>query len=178
LKQFLEKTGQVKDKRSFHDFMEAVVQLIFLISHIIEISSDEIRDVPLVYHRGKCLPSVINLSSPKEHVELDPTTLYYGLGNLLVGGGFGAEERKSGEYSFLASEFGWSVFLSTVGTNDPSTIRPELLHLQKGVLTNNETEYRGNRLRDASFTWHWDPSSASQMLVIDRGSKYIPRCLT
>ena len=177
LEQYLKRTGQNKGKSSFHGFMEGVVQLIFLISHIIEISSEDILDAPFVYYGGKCLPGV-NLSSPKGHIDLDSTTLYYGLGSLLVGDGFRPEERKSGEYSFLASEFGWSVFLSTMGTDDPSTIRPELLHLKKGVLTNSETKYRGNRLRDAIFTWHWNLSSVSQMVVIDRGSKYIPRCLT
>lgn len=49
---------------------------------------------------------------------------------------------------FLCSDFGWSVFLSTVDNKDPAEIRPELVKVCKGTPTKINTNERRLRIRD------------------------------
>jgi hypothetical protein len=73
---------------------------------------------------------------------------------------------------FLYSDFGWSVFLNIVGDQDPASVRPELLHLQKGVPTNSKTNEQKLRCKDAmGFSNLTDFDYGS----IHRSPTYVPR---
>ncbi|KAL9114815.1 MAG: hypothetical protein Q9187_007400, partial [Circinaria calcarea] len=73
----------------------------------------------------------------------------YFVSQLLVGPRFISEESAHGNTVFLVSDFGWSVFLSTVGDNDPAEIQPELLYIRKGIPTDSNSEVRKSRIRDS-----------------------------
>ena len=45
-------------------------------------------------------------------------------------------------FLFLCSDFGWSVYLDSVGDKDPANIRPEVVHVQRGTPTNLQTGER------------------------------------
>ena len=50
--------------------------------------------------------------------------------------------HQNAEVTFLCSDFGWSVFLDTVGDKDPAVVKPHLVHVSKGVPTNAKTNER------------------------------------
>ena len=55
---------------------------------------------------------------------------------------------------FLASDFGWSLCLDVVGKKDPAEVRPELIHLKRGIPTHTVSGDQRNLLRDGQFaTW-------------------------
>jgi len=69
---------------------------------------------------------------------------------------------------YLWSDFGWSVLLDT---EDPSDVRPEILHIKRGTPTHSQTSERKLRIRDGlGFTRAYPRSYA-----IDRGVMYRPR---
>jgi hypothetical protein len=74
----------------------------------------------------------------------------------------------------LCSDFGWSVFLSTVGDKDPASCRPELIHVRQGSPMNSLSGERKSRIRDGAGFWvQKDYPEPSDILI--RGPEYLPR---
>jgi hypothetical protein len=167
-----------KELNRFHHFTRSLVSMVVLLAYVVEIK--QCGEVPLILSvaRGSIQFTMNEKLAIEGKIDIEENTLFYELAIALVGGDFSGEERRSGEYSFLVSDFGWSIFLDVMGTKDPADARPELLHLQKGVPTVLETGQRKLRIKDANHTWHWDPESVSRRVVIDRGSTYLPRSVT
>ena len=91
---------------------------------------------------------------------------------MLVGSRFEHEEKAGDMTVFLISDFGWSVFLSAIGDDDPSTVNPELTCTKQGVPANASTGERRYRIRDSS-DGNWDDALTSE--IVDRGMTYEPR---
>lgn len=85
---------------------------------------------------------------------------------MLVGSKFEYEEKAGDMTVFLISDFGWSVFLSAIGDDDPSTVNPELTCTKQGVPANASTGERRYRIRDSS-DGNWDDAPTSG--IVDRG---------
>jgi hypothetical protein len=79
-------------------------------------------------------------------------------------------------FLFLCSDFGWSVFLDTFGEADPGRIRPELIHVQRGMPTKRGTNERKSRMRDGrgfiKEKYEYDGTTP-----VERGVSYIPRAV-
>ena len=73
---------------------------------------------------------------------------------------------------FLTSDFGWSIFLDTIGNKDPSSIRRNLIHVQKGIPTNSKTNERKTRLRDGPLQAY---NSCNYKSRVVRGRECLPR---
>jgi len=72
----------------------------------------------------------------------------------------------------LCSDFGWSVYLDTIGDKDPASSRPELVRIQKGTPTNSRTGERKFKIRDGPgvrFIEYPDE------YPLTRGPEYLPR---
>jgi hypothetical protein len=175
VKQYVLEERDVSDLKRL---IQSLVSLVLLFAHVVEVRN--CGDLPLVFmeSRGFVRLPIDEMLAEGGNVDLEESTLFYELASLLAGRSFGGDERRSGEYSFLVSDFGWSVFLDTVGNVDPADVRPELLHVKCGVPTIEETAQRRSRIKDANHTWHFDPVECSTRLVMDRGKTYLPRCVT
>jgi hypothetical protein len=124
-----------------------------------------------------------NLSFAREaqtkagNVTVEEKDLFYLISQMLVGSRFLQEENAAGSSVFLVSDFGWSVYVSAVGDNDPADTKPELLYIQKGVPTNPENGERKSRIRD-DVSEGWGDLYLPGIKIFDRGESYVPRCLT
>ncbi|MCJ1374663.1 hypothetical protein MMC20_005895 [Loxospora ochrophaea] len=103
-------------------------------------------------------------------IGLDEASIFYYIAMLLVSGPFYGDDYKG---VFLISDFGWSLFLNSVGDNDPGDSRPALLHIKPGVPVNNRLE-RKTRIRDTQEFIRNLPSYS----FADGGETYVPRCET
>ncbi|MCJ1324259.1 hypothetical protein MMC10_000921 [Thelotrema lepadinum] len=74
---------------------------------------------------------------------------------------------------FISSQFGWSIFLGSGYTGDPSDIRPSMFQIKPGLPTHSATGERKRFVCDGSI-FH---SSMSNCRVVDTGKFYIPRSL-
>jgi hypothetical protein len=82
-----------------------------------------------------------------------PETIFYGITQLLSDDiaqkrGQSFDLHADAEFLFLCSDFGWSIFLDTVGDKDPADVKPHLVHVQKGVPTNARTNERKLQIID------------------------------
>ena len=111
------------------------------------------------------------------HGRTEEKDLFYLISQMLVGSRFLQEENAAGSSVFLVSDFGWSVYVSAVGDNDPADTKPELLYIQKGVPTNPENGERKSRIRD-DVSEGWGNLYIPGIKIFDRGESYVPRCLT
>jgi hypothetical protein len=85
-----------------------------------------------------------------------------------------AEEKATENSNFMISEYGWTVFLSSVGCEDPIRAIPECLFILPGIPTKQSTQERRNRVRDAEG----DGGGGMPCIkVLDRGSSFVPRCV-
>ncbi|KAF2264351.1 hypothetical protein CC78DRAFT_568300 [Lojkania enalia] len=168
----------MRKMRDIERIIQSLVSLTLLFAHVRKI--EKCANIPLILtdSRGFVRLTINEMLANEEKVDIEESTLFHQLSFLLIGGHFGREDRDSGSMYFAVSDFGWSIYLDTVGEKDPEEVRPELLHLEEGVWIMNNTFRRKLRIRDANHARHWDPSSVSQMVVIDRGEMYIPRCVT
>ena len=111
------------------------------------------------------------------HITVKEKDLLYLISQMLVGSKFLQDEEAAGHSVFLVSDFGWSIYVGAVGDNDPAVIKPELLHIRKGVPTNPENGERKSRIRD-DISEGWGDLCIPGIRVFDRGESYVPRCLT
>jgi hypothetical protein len=74
----------------------------------------------------------------------------------------------------LASEYGWNVYISSIGDDDPARINCELLFLKKGVPTNMKTKERKYRIVDTERF----KGSVHAPYVVESGSSSSPRCIS
>ncbi|ERF75051.1 hypothetical protein EPUS_04833 [Endocarpon pusillum Z07020] len=86
-------------------------------------------------------------------VAVAPETVFYGILQLLsddtkLTRASCHDLHEESEFLFLCSDFGWSVFLDTIGDKDPANVKPHLVHVQKGVPTNSRTNERKLRISD------------------------------
>ena len=84
--------------------------------------------------------------NPRARVSIAPETIFYGIAQLMADGLVYKTGRfdpqQYAEITFLFSDFGWSVFLDTVGDKDPAAVKPHHVHVSKSVPTNVKTNER------------------------------------
>lgn len=162
-----------RDKRHNHLLVQhALVRLAYLVAIVATIQSPaKCAEMPI-------LVNLSNLSGGGEHLEpsskntRNPFSNFYSCCQMLVGAHFMAEEGKHS--TFMVSDFGWTVYLPSLGDVDPTSLNPEHVCVHKGVPSNARTGERKYRVRDSS------PSAFKyyEHRVTDRGPTYIPRCLS
>ena len=139
-------------------------------------------DLPLIADLGLLeLTGFAKLASTKGKVIVEESDFLYSLSLMLVGFPFISEEKLAGDTVFMVSDFGWTIYLSSMGDNDPASVIPEQLFVVRGIPTNKATGERKLRVRDVT-EGGWGSSVESMMpcrKVTDRGkATYIPRCLS
>ena len=152
------------------DNIKHLASIVLIFAHVSEIES--CADLPIVFHNpaDRLLGNLME-KGPKERFELENQAIFHAVANLLIGHGY-SPERKTDFYLFLCSDFGWSVFLDTVGDKDPGVVRPELVHVKRGTPTNSKTKERRLRIRDGRGYNSLHMPETFQLL---RGLEYLPR---
>jgi len=72
-------------------------------------------------------------------VGVEESDFLYSLSLMLVGFTFISEEKLAGGTVFMVSDFGWTIYLSSMGDNYPASVIPEQLFVVRGT---NEQGYR------------------------------------
>ena len=152
----------------FH--LRCLASMVFLFGFVAEIQS--CSDVPLrelrlaeVGFEHQFLKACKNI---EERLHLEHDTIFIQISLYL-------SDTVDLRNTLLHSEFGWSVYLDTFGDRDPAQIRPELVHIQKGVPTNRRTMERKSSIKDGSMELGPMRSSADDRSPPIRGREYIPR---
>lgn len=148
----------------------AAVVLIF--AHVSEVESCADLPITFIAPRELQLGMVMDIT-PEEPVGVDSRGIFSKLAKFLVGTErMDEDDSKRHNPVFLYSDFGWSLFLDTVGDKDPALARPELVHIKKGTPTNLKTKERKLRIRDGRGCGTGHKPSTYPVL---RGLEYFPR---
>lgn len=151
-------------------FIASLATFILIFAHVPEVK--ECNELPLVFDiEGFLKRPDIQLLDSRAIVLADAESdIFYYISGLMTGSNLTPTHDND---CFLVSDFGWSTFLSSCGDSIPAKVRPELLHIRRGVPTNGKTGERKLRIADApTRIIHLPPVS-----VLDRQGEYVPRCV-
>jgi hypothetical protein len=157
-----------------------LARIVLILSHIKNIKSCELIPIRLVdYHSTLALQMTQLRRSPNTRATVRAEEIFHGVATLLSTSVFDPREdmpRYSGRtmhFLYLWSDFGWSVYLDTVGDKDPADIRPELVNVEVGTPTNIKTNERKLLLRDGrGYAKKIYPNS----YPLFEDVTYVPRC--
>ncbi len=150
------------------DVVKYLVSLVLAFAHVVEVS--ECAELPLEFtNPGPHLKLFYVSTLDGGPVHIGEGIIFQTLGTLLTG------RIESTEYLVLVSDFGWSVYFDCIGDDDPANIRPELVHIKKGVPTSVRTKEKKNQIRSMTFSAY---AGVGEINVIDEGENFIPRCLS
>jgi hypothetical protein len=157
------------NRRSLELLMGNLATLTLVFAHVPEVK--DCNELPLAFDIDGLLErsTIFNQLFDGESIRLKESTIFYHIAGLLVGSRFSSSAYKK---CFLVSDFGWSTFLSSCEDGSPAKVRPELVHVRRGVPTNGKTGERKSRIEDSPTTISCLPDTT----VLDRGEEYVPRC--
>ena len=150
--------------------LRCLASMVFVFSFVPEIESCSaipLREVNFIeagfqhYFHKAC-------KDPGERLRLRHDTIFREINNYL-------SSYNVPENVFLCCEFGWSIYFDTFGDRDPAQVKPELIHIQKGVPTNKRTMERKMLISDGGSTPRpmGTPSMDNSQPI--RGREYVPR---
>ena len=133
-----------EDENCVSALIVLLTELVLTCAHVVEIR--ECAEVPIAFD----LESVFRKSSLKlsTHATIPILLLeddFLRLWACLLCGKKRAESSLAG--IILISDFGWSVYLDSLGDVDPVDVQPELIHIKSGVPTSNRTQERKSQIR-------------------------------
>lgn len=145
----------------------AAVVLVF--AHVSEV--EDCADLPIVFidPENLIISGVIN-NGPAERSQFSSRTVFNAVQSFLAG-----DANSDGHTipnSFLRSDFGWSVFLDTLGDRDPGIVRPELVHIKRRTPTNTTTKERKLGMKDG---YGIEVGTKPETQPLLRGLEYLPR---
>ena len=149
-----------------------IASLVFLLAHVAELEKCAEMPIRLLNGISELQPSLTRaVEFPMEGLLIDSGCILQAMHSLLSSTIL-ASSQTSSRLPFLTSDFGWSIFLDTIGNKDPSSIRRDLVHIQKGTPTNSKTSERKTRLRDGIVQAYNSCPHKSRLI---RGREYLPR---
>lgn len=161
-------------KRSYVREVKILSSLILVFAHIVDL--DGCHDMPLRIPQGsKHLPFLFD-GTPWDYprrFQLEPVDIFHAVSGLLSSSRPKNRRASKSDTRILNSDFGWSVFLDTLGNKDPGEVRPGLIHVQKGTPTNKRTGERKLHISDGNnFGADYTPRFSTLT-----GPKYVPRAV-
>jgi len=139
-----------------------LTRIVLLFAFVVDVESCAEMPV-LLDHPFQELWKQLNTISinPNTRAEIAPEEIFNGIIRLLsLDSSYQRHDNwassASSQTLFLWSDFGWSVFLGTIGDKDPAEVKPHLIHIRKGVPTNAKTNERKLRISDGYFDFPSD----------------------
>ena len=144
------------------DKLQYLARVVLLFGHVVNVET--CGGMPIILHREfmEMRNQILKICrNPNARATIAHETIFYGLAQLMGDGllyrtgtlGTFDNLREDSEIVFLCSEFGWSVFLDTVGDKDPAAVKPHLVHVAKGVPTNVKTNERRSFIVDGKINF-------------------------
>ncbi|KAJ5640361.1 uncharacterized protein N7484_008223 [Penicillium longicatenatum] len=138
------------------DTVSHLTQIVTIFAHVADIGSCHDLPLRMAYWPFWMKDATVNIQNNNKSLYfLDDDEAYHAVATLLSDEVADAHEDRprtknnaGGYFSFLWSDFGWSVMLSTIGDQDPAEIRPELVQVKKGTPTNIKTQERKPLIKD------------------------------
>lgn len=166
-----------EDIEDLRDAIMNLATLVLIFAHVVEVQ--HCSQMPLAFNlasivQGSDLYNFLTIAESSVRED----SLFDDLAQFLIGR---TRKRQQSDGLVLVSDFGWSIYLDSIGDLDPADIRPELVHIKKGVPTSNRTQERKSQIRCPPDTCSSPPDhehTAVTIRPIDQGKNYIPRCLT
>ncbi len=134
--------------------IEILARIVLLFAFVVDVEG--CAEMPIILNRP-FLEMRNELSkicrNPNTRAAIGPETIFYGIVQLLSDDiahmrGNSLYLHEDSECLLLCSDFGWSVFLDTIGDKDPAEVKPHLVHIQRGVPTNARTNERKLQIID------------------------------
>ncbi|KIN02959.1 hypothetical protein OIDMADRAFT_178728 [Oidiodendron maius Zn] len=157
------------NRRMLEYFITSLATFILIFAHVLEVK--ECNELPLVFDIEGISkrPDIHYQLLDCKPIFLAESDIFYYISGLMIGSNLTPTHYND---CFLVSDFGWSTFLSSCGDSIPAKVRPELLHIRRGVPTNGKTGERKLRIADAPTRI----ASLPPVSVLDRQGEYVPRC--
>ena len=124
-------------------------------------------------------------ASEDERIEVQSYHIFHAVARLLTEGVWDPRDddptmsSRHRHFLCLVSDFGWSVFLNTLGDKDPAMVRPELVRVQRGTPVNEKTEERKCRIRDheplEGDTWRAGHKLSNELEYLPRAAATVSR---
>ena len=172
---FLQKTriSSSSAKARLFDTTKYLSRIVLIFAHVTDITA--CASVPLLITSDyvEMIQVMESLcKSPTARARIKAESIFHAVATLLIDGSSVLGSKTPEDSLFLRSDFGWSVFLDTVGDRDPEKVRPELVHLKPGTPTNIRTNERKLLLLDGHGCARIHYPNNFPLL---RGAAYIPR---
>jgi hypothetical protein len=160
-----------------------LAKIVLLFVHVVELES--CADIPLILLDDL---NHVQLSGFLRQISKEPSgrgslelhEVFHGVTQLLSSTVLNSRDdmhkfsSRLSHFLFLCSDFGWSVYLDTVGDKDPGQVRPELVHVCKGTPTKKVTNERKMRIRDGAG---FEKKDYPDIYIVERGPAYVPRTI-
>ena len=151
------------------EFVEHLTTLVLVFAHVAEV--EDCSDIPLVFQMDFYRSSSFLQMHAGESIMLEEKTLLSFIVHILVT--VSPVDTREDLVTFLYSDFGWTVFLGCVDDRNPAHVRPEILHIKKGIPTNIQTGEQKYRIVDGLS----NDVGNSGITILDREGTYVPRCV-
>lgn len=156
-----------------------LAEVVLLFAHVANV--EDCQEMPIILNdQYPLIPNVLSIvcNDLDKRANVKSYTLFHSLTKLLTGEmELDQTDRpmssRTSFFLFLCSDFGWSIFLDSVGDKDPSDCRVDLLRVQRGTPMNSLTGERKRKLRDG--TGFFVRSDYPQSYNPIRGRDYLPR---
>jgi hypothetical protein len=165
-------------RRRLIDQVQFLAGFVLVFAHVVELKA--CGDLPLILN-GDAFPLLRPffmdvLKGAEKCCGIESHEVFHAISRALVTKfRYRDDTRRLSAQAFflsLCNDFGWSVFLGTVGKHDPTEVRPELVHIRKGIPTNKNTNERKMRIRDGvGFSKNPYP----EVYPLEIGRDYIPQ---
>jgi hypothetical protein len=158
------------------DQLKHLAKVVLIFAHVADVEKCAEMPIKLIDdHVVMAHTMSLIFKGPEERATLESSAIFHAVSTLLVDDfdHRGDDPRFTSQFLFLAlsSDFGWSVFLDTVGDKDPASSRPDLVRVVKGTPTNSKTGERKFKIRDGGgFRAVEYPDS----YPLTRGPEYTP----
>lgn len=160
LKKAKDRDEQFPRPKNLLDNIQDLARVVLLFAHVVDVES--CAEMPILLCNGfreMDLQVKKLCRNPNTRATVSCETVFYGILRLLSADAlnrpYGPQStissNEDSQFLFLCSDFGWSVFLDTVGDKDPADVKPHLIHIQKGVPTNSKTQERKSQISDGPW---------------------------
>lgn len=169
-----------KEKRLL-DRIQHMAKIVLIFAHVANL--EKCADMPIILtdDHPPLAPAFTEVfKGPDRRGKVESCTLFHAVVRLLTETEFDQRDddpefsSRITHFLFLCGDFGWSVFLDTVGDKDPASVRSELICVQKGTPTNSKTGERKFKIRDGAGIV-FRTADHPDFSPLTRGPDYLPR---
>ncbi|KAI9723888.1 MAG: hypothetical protein M1828_004007 [Chrysothrix sp. TS-e1954] len=175
-----ESLGLPAPRRRLLDRIARLAEVVALFAHVVNL--DACLQIPLrVSNESSGLMGALAIGNTANKLRIGEHDIFHGIARLLSDGftkplreDVPRSQTLSGHQIYLYSDWGWSVYLDTVGDKDPTDVRPDLVHVRHGVPTSKRSGARKQFIRDGYAGCKRLCPDSHEVI---RAATYVPRAM-